>query len=97
LLESGVICPESSKITLAKDEFYKHLEKAVFMDSFPRSSYEAAVKDLVNFGFKRSTAWGGDTAVLKEDIDYNLSRGGSVLHGLVQACCRALRKVGVYV
>ncbi len=79
LLESGVICPESANITLDKNEFYALCEKALYMDSFPRSSYEVSVRELINFGYKRSTAWSGDTAVLMEDIDYNLSRGGSVL------------------
>lgn len=79
LLESGVICPECAKTTLDKNEFYNLTCKAIFTDSFPRSSYEAGVKDIINFSYKRSTAWGGDIAVLKEDIDYNLSRDGSVL------------------
>ena len=79
LLESGVICPESAKISLDKEGLYSRCEKAIFLDSFPRSSYEAAVKVLINFSYKRSTAWGGDVAVLCEDIDFNLQRGGSVL------------------
>ncbi len=79
LLESGVICPAATKITLQKDEFFAHCEKAIFADNFPRNSYEVNIKDLINFTFKRSTAWSGDMEVLCEDIEYNLNRGGSVL------------------
>ena len=79
LLESGVICSDCAKTTLSEGEFYTLCEKAVFADNFPRSSYELNVKDLINFTFKRSTAWSGDISVLCEDIDYNLGRGGSVL------------------
>ena len=49
------------------------------MDNFPRGSYEIAVKDIINFNFKRSTAWSGDISVLCEDISYILDSKGTAV------------------
>ncbi|MBR3968595.1 MAG: transcription-repair coupling factor [Clostridia bacterium] len=79
LLESGKLCPKSAKMRLDSAELYSHFENAVYLENFPRSSYEISLKELISFNFKRSTAWGGDIAVLTEDIAYTLHIKGTVI------------------
>ena len=97
LLEDGILSKKTAKLWLSKTEFYTHLENAVIMDNFPRGSYEIKPKNIVNFNFKRSTAWGGDITVLCEDISYILENKGTavILAGENRAArvlCDALRE-----
>ncbi len=97
LLEDGILSKKTAKLWLSKTEFYTHLQNAVIMDNFPRGSYEIKPKNIVNFNFKRSTAWGGDIAVLCEDISYILENKGTavILAGENRAArvlCDALRE-----
>lgn len=78
LLESGEMCPAASKIRLDKAELSAHIGDAVYLENFPRASYEIPLKELINFNFKRSTPWSGDINVLCEDISYITHIGGTV-------------------
>ncbi|MBQ3546940.1 MAG: transcription-repair coupling factor [Clostridia bacterium] len=79
LLEEGFLNKKTAKLWLSKAEFYEKCENAVIMDNFSRNNYEIAPKNIINFDFKRSTAWGGDLNVLLEDISYILETKGSVV------------------
>lgn len=78
-LEEGILTNETSKLWLTKTEVWKKLENAVILENFPRNSYEVKIKDIINFNYKRSTAWSGDINVLLEDITYTLENKGSVV------------------
>ncbi len=78
-LEEGLLNFATAKLNLSKTEFYKLCENALILENFPRGSYELPIKDIINFNYKRSTAWSGDLNVLLEDITYTLSSGGSAL------------------
>ncbi len=86
-LEEGFLNFATSKLNLTKAEFFEFCENAVILENFPRGSYELPIKDIINFNYKRSTAWSGDLNVLLEDITYTLSSGGSavVLAGEIKA------------
>ncbi len=79
LLEEGFLSSATAKLWLTKSELWENAEKAVILESFPRTSYELKIKDIVNFNFKSSTPWSGDLNVLLEDIEYILSQKGSVV------------------
>ena len=70
LLERGELCPKSAKLRLTDVEFLSNLNQALYLENFPRTTYELALKTLFSFNFKRSTAWGGDIEALCEDISY---------------------------
>ncbi len=78
-LESGKLCPKSAKLRLSSAEFYLKLEKTVYLENFPRTSYEIPLKTLVTFNLKRSTSWSGDIGVLMEDISYTMNIKGTVV------------------
>lgn len=78
-LEEGVLTNETSKLWLSRAEVWKKLENAVILENFPINSYEIKIKDIINFNYKRSTAWSGDINVLLEDISYTLENKGSVV------------------
>lgn len=90
-LESGKLCPKSSKMRLSAAEFSSHLDNALYFENFPRTSYEMPLKELVTFNLKRSTAWGGDINVLIEDISYiNHIKGIAVILAGEQKTARVL-------
>ncbi len=78
-LEEGFLSEKTSNLWLLKGEFWEKCEKAVILENFPRNSYELKIKDLLNFNYKRSTAWSGDINVLIEDIQYILEQKGEVV------------------
>ena len=78
-LEEGFLSHKTAKLWLEKHEIFDITKNAVIMENFPRTSYELKIKDIINFSFKRSTAWSGDISVLVEDISYMLSLNGSVV------------------
>ncbi len=78
-LEEGLLNFATAKLYLTKPEFFKYSEKAVILENFPRGSYELQIKDIINFNYKRSTAWSGDINVLLEDLSFTLSSGGSAV------------------
>lgn len=99
-LEEGFLSPKVSKLWLDKTDFYSCVQGAVILENFPRTSYELKIKDIINFNYKRSSAWSGDIKVLIEDISYILSQKGSVavLSGEEKAAkvlCRELAQNGI--
>ncbi len=100
LLSSGEMCPAAAKIRLTGDELSAYFERAVFLESFPRSAYGIALGELIGFNFKRSTPWSGDINVLKEDISFTNHIGGTVviLAGEARAAhvlCEELNNSGI--
>lgn len=100
LLENGMLSPKTAKLWLDKAEFYSAVQNAVFLENFPRSLYENQPRELINFEWKRSTPWGGDIAVLCEDISYITAQGGNavILAGenrAAQVLCRELCEKGI--
>ncbi len=78
-LEEGFLSEKTAELWLNKPEFFEWTDKAVIMESFPRTSYELSPKDIINFNYKRSSAWSGDLNVLAEDISYISEIGGAVV------------------
>ncbi len=77
-IEEGFLSEKTAQLSLNKSELWEWLSEAVIMESFPRSSYEVKVKDIINFNLKRSTPWSGDINVLLEDITYIAEQRGTV-------------------
>ena len=69
MLESGLLSHKSANIRLTKSELSKYVDKALFFESFGRSSYPAAPKITVDFDFKRFSPWGGNLENLIDDIN----------------------------
>ena len=78
-LEEGILNKYTTKLWLSKAEFWQKADKSVILENFPRNSYELKIKDIINFTYKRSTAWSGDLNVLLEDISYTLESKGKVV------------------
>ncbi len=79
LLERGELCPKSAKLRMNSVEFLSKIQNALYLENFPRSSYEIPLKELFSFNFKRSTAWSGDINTLCEDISYTLHIKGTAI------------------
>ena len=79
LLERGELCPKSAKLRINSVEFLSKIQNALYLENFPRSSYEIPLKELFSFNFKRSTAWSGDINTLCEDISYTLHIKGTAI------------------
>ncbi len=79
LLERGELCPASAKLRLNGAEFVSKLQHALYLENFPRTSYEFPLKELFSFNFKRSTAWSGDVNTLCEDISYFINIKGTIV------------------
>ncbi|MBQ7726726.1 MAG: transcription-repair coupling factor, partial [Clostridia bacterium] len=78
-LENGFLSDETASLWMDAEDFWTKLDRAVILESFPRSSYDLRPRELFHFQWKRSTPWGGDMAVLKEDIAYHSEHRGSVV------------------
>ncbi len=79
LLTEGFLSEATSMLWLCSAEFWDNLSDAVIFENFPRTSYELKPKDIINFNYKRSTAWSGDINVLLEDISYITEQKGTVV------------------
>ena len=78
-LEEGFLSEKTAKLWLDKSEFWSNCEEAIILENFPRNAYEIKIKDIINFNYKRSTAWSGDLNVLCEDISYIIEQKGTVV------------------
>lgn len=78
-LEEGYLFSKTSKLQLDKTEFFGFAVNGIIAENFPRGSYEIKPKSVINFNYKRSTAWGGDIEVLLEDISYMRDIRGNVV------------------
>lgn len=79
LLDRGELCPKSAHLRINAAEFMLKLKNALYLENFPRGSYETPLKELFSFNFKRSTSWSGDINTLCEDIAYTLHVKGTVV------------------
>lgn len=79
LLEEGYVGKEGEDFLLPDSLLYEKFSHAVILDSFARNRYEISPKTLIDFRVKRSSPWNGDNQVLKEDLDYILSSGGTAV------------------
>ena len=78
-LEDGYLFSKTAKLQLDKTEFFGFAGNGIIAENFPRGSYEIKPKSVINFNYKRSTAWGGDIEVLLEDISYMRDIHGNVV------------------
>ena len=78
-LEEGYLFSKTAKLQLDKPEFFGFAGNGIIAENFPRGSYEIKPKSVINFNYKRSTAWGGDIEVLLEDISYMRDIRGNVV------------------
>lgn len=76
LLEEGFLSKATSELWLNKAELYGKLERAVFLENFPRGQYEFPPAELIQFNYKRSSPWTGDISVLCEDLAYLNEKSG---------------------
>ncbi|MBQ3052362.1 MAG: transcription-repair coupling factor [Clostridia bacterium] len=77
--EEGFLSKGTAELWLSKTDFWTAVEKGILLENFPRSNYELKIKDIINFNYKRSTAWSGDVNILCEDIEYISQQGGRVV------------------
>ena len=78
-LEEGYLTEKTAGLWLDKTDFWSCVCGALIMENFPRNSYELKPRDIINFNYKRSTAWSGDINILLEDIAYIRESGGAVV------------------
>ncbi len=76
LLEEGNVCADI-KIGLTDCELLTKTQNAVFLENFARGNYALAPKSIVNFNYKRVSAWKGEMSVLLQDTEFLLERGGT--------------------
>lgn len=81
LFEEGSLCKGLDKYSLNFSELTALYESegAIYLDNFPRGSFDTPVRDLINFHTKQLSPWEGSLSVLLEDIRPALNRGFSVV------------------
>ena len=78
-LEEGFLSGGTSKLYLDETELMSVISTGVLLDNFVPSSIPFGLKDMITCDFKRNSPWSGDINVLKEDVHYMLSTGGTVV------------------
>lgn len=78
-LEEGFLFGETADLYLSDGWVLSKISEGVLLDNFLPSSVPFGLKELIAFDFKRNTPWSGDINVLKEDVHYMLSTGGTVV------------------
>ncbi len=78
-LEDGVLCGGTAKIYLEEGEILAFSGRGILFDSFMPNTVAFGLKDIISFDFKRNSPWGGDIGVLRDDISYMLSAGGTAV------------------
>ncbi len=78
-LEQGFLMDKNCEFSLSNEVFFHQLKPLIIADSFSRGKYPVEIDAAINFDYKRSSAWRGDTAVLVEDLEFVLSGGGSAV------------------
>ncbi|MBR7071384.1 MAG: transcription-repair coupling factor [Clostridia bacterium] len=79
LLEEGILSKATAKFGLERAELLQKVSPALFLENFPRASYDQPLRELFSFDWKRTTPWSGDLNVLLEDLSYPLSCGGQAV------------------
>ncbi|MBO7217788.1 MAG: DEAD/DEAH box helicase [Clostridia bacterium] len=78
-LEEGTVNQKTAKFHLTEEELTRLCEKGILLDNFVPSSLSFGLKEMISFEAKRNSAWSGDISVLKDDIGYMLSKGGTAV------------------
>ena len=78
-LEEGFLSAKTAQLYLDEADLLSYISKGILLDNFLPSSVPFELKELVSFDFKRNSPWSGDVAVLKEDVRYILSVGGTAV------------------
>ena len=78
-VEQGFLYHKEPKFSLSSSELFAALCPLIIADSFSRGKYPIEIDGLINFDYKRSSPWRGDTEVLLEDLDFTLKNGGSAV------------------
>ncbi len=78
-LEEGFLSSATAEIYIDETLLTSKISEGVLLDNFMPSSIPFGLKELISFDFKRNSPWSGDINVLKEDVHYMLSVGGTVV------------------
>lgn len=76
LFENGTLTKGLDKFSLTFPELLNIYEKqkAFYLDTFPRGSFDTPVKTLTTFNIQQTAAWNGSLEVLMDDLRPALSR-----------------------
>ena len=69
LMESGFLSGKTAKVRLDEAQFFKITKNCLYFESFAHTSYPSAPKAVIDFDFKRFSAWGGNLENLIDDIN----------------------------
>jgi transcription-repair coupling factor (superfamily II helicase) len=98
LLEDGVLCSGLDRFYLEPHEVVSRYLSlgAVYLETFPRSSFETGVRMTCNFRAVNLPQWNGSVKELCEDLAPVLEAGGSaaVLAGTEKNCETVARQLG---
>lgn len=88
-VEDGTLCAGLDKFSLNFDELIDiyNKNKAIYMDSLPRGSFDTPVCHLANFTIQNFNAWSGTLTQLKEEL-FGLVKAGytiCIMAGTVRA------------
>lgn len=88
-VEDGTLCAGLDKFSLSFDELTDvyNENKAIYMDSLPRGSFDTPVCHLANFTIQSFNAWSGTLTQLKEEL-FGLVKAGytiCIMAGTVRA------------
>lgn len=80
LFEKGVLCQGLDKYTLDFSEMTEYYEdlSAVYLDNFPRGSFDTPVGHLSSFQFQQLSLWSGMLAQMEEDLKPLMKNGYTV-------------------
>lgn len=78
-LEEGFLSKKTSELYLDETNLLTFISKGILLDNFMPSSLPFSLKELIPFNLKTNSFWKGDLNLLKEDIQYTLSIGGTVV------------------
>ncbi len=103
MFEEGVLCKGLDRFTLSLGDILKaYLEgRTLYLDNFPRGSFDTPVKDLAAFTAKQINPWNGSFSSLLDDISALRAKKGRsvvILSGTEKsaaALCRDLEESGV--
>lgn len=70
LLEDGIICKGIDKFSLDFTDLLSVYEncKAIYLDSFPRGSFDTPIRHLASFTCQTFNSWSGTLSQLKDEL-----------------------------
>ncbi|MCR4926121.1 MAG: transcription-repair coupling factor [Clostridiales bacterium] len=76
LFEEGVLSKGLDRYSFDFTDLLRLYEKSgIYLDAFPRGSFDTPIKELFSFNAKQLSVWSGSLSVLKEDIEPALKNG----------------------